>query len=151
MVTDRRGEPVTDPAAVDRTTDLAARYGRRTKGRRPMVIAAVAILAAGGLAWLLWVALAHSSPQVTSRLLGFEVVSPTAVTASIEVERTEDVAASCRVQAKSADFAIVGETTVTVPADAPRRQVLEASITTQRPATAAVLVGCTTAESHRPR
>ena len=142
---------MTDPAALPRTTDLAARYGRRTTRRRPLVVVAVAVVAAAGLGWLLWVAYVHSTPPVTSRLLGFEVLSPTAVTATIEVQRTEEVAASCRVQAKSADFAIVGETTVTVPADAPRRQVLRTEISTQRLATAAVLVGCTTADAHRPR
>lgn len=142
---------MTDPAAADRAADLDARYGRRASPRQPLVVAAIAVVAAAGLAWLLWVAIWHSSPPVASRLLTFEVTSPTSVVAVIEVERSEDVVASCRIQAKSADFAIVGESTLTVPADAPRRQTLRAVITTQRPATAAVLVGCTTPHSTRPR
>jgi Domain of unknown function (DUF4307) len=142
MVPDMPGDLVTDP--------LAARYGRRTPLRRPAVIA-VALLAAAGIGWLIWVAVAHSSPPVASRLLSFSVDSPTAVSATIQVERTEDVEASCRLQAKATDFAIVGETTVKVPADAPRRQTMRVTITTQRPATAAVLVGCTTPGSGRPR
>ncbi len=141
---------MTDPAAADRATDLDARYGRRTGRRRLPVVAAVVVVAGAGLTWLLWVAVWHSNPPVASRLLTFEVTSPTSVVAVIEVERSEDVVASCRIQAKSADFAIVGESTLTVPADAPRRQTLRAVITTQRPATA-VLVGCTTPHSTRPR
>lgn len=139
---------MTDPAG----STLAARYGRRS-GRRPRlrVIAVAAVLAAAGLTWLIWVAVVNSSPPVTSRLLSFEVASPTVVKARIQVDRTSDIEASCRLQAKSADFAIVGETTLTVQSDAPRKQVLEATITTQRPATAVFLVGCTTAGSPRPR
>ncbi len=142
---------MTDPAAARPKTDLAARYGRRTTNRRPLVVLAVAAVAAAGLAWLLWAALFHASPPVASRLLTFEVTSPTSVTAVIEVERSRDVAATCRVQAKAPDFAIVGETTVTVPAGTPRRQTVRAVVTTQRPATAAVLIGCTTPDSERPR
>jgi Domain of unknown function (DUF4307) len=145
MVPDMPGDLVTDP--------LAARYGRPyrrgTPLRRPDVIA-VALLAAAGIGWLIWVALAHSSPPVSSRLLSFSVDSPTAVSATIQVERTEDAEASCRLQASAADFAIVGETTVRVPADAPRRQTVRVTITTQRPATTVVLVGCTTPGSGRP-
>ena len=142
---------MTDPAAARPKTDLAARYGRRTTNRRPLVVLAVAAVAAAGLAWLLWAALFHASPPVASRLLTSKVTSPTSVTAVIEVERSRDVAATCRVQAKAPDFAIVGETTVTVPAGTPRRQTVRAVVTTQRPATAAVLIGCTTPDSERPR
>jgi hypothetical protein len=142
---------VTDPAAPDRTAALDQRYGRRTSRRRPVAVAAVVVVAVAGLAWLLWAAVWHSNPPVASRLVSFEVTSSTSVVAVIEVERTEDVVATCRVQAKSADFAIVGETTLTVPADAPRRATVRAVVTTQRPATAAVLVGCTTPDTPRPR
>lgn len=143
MVPDMTGDLVTDP--------LAARYGRRHGRRRPYLIAAVALLAAAGLAWVIWVALANASPPVSSRLVSFTVDSPTSVAATIQVDRTEDSEATCRVQAKASDFAIVGETTVRVPSDAPRSQVVHVTITTQRPATAAVLVGCTTPGSNHPR
>jgi hypothetical protein len=146
MVPDMPGDLVTDPLA----TRYGRPHGRRTPLRRPAVIA-VALLAAAGIGWLIWVAAAHSSPPVASRLLSFSIDSPTAVSATIQVERTEDAEASCRLQAMAADFAIVGETTVRVPADAPRRQTVRVTITTQRPATAAVLVGCTTPGSGRPR
>ncbi len=142
MVPDMSGDLVTDP--------LAARYGRRQRRRTPALIVAIAVLAAAGLAWVVWVALANSNPPVSSRLMSFTIDSPTSVSAAIQVDRTENTEANCRIQAKASDFAIVGETTVRVPADAPRSQVVHVTITTQRPATAAVLVGCTMPGSPRP-
>lgn len=147
MVPDMAKDLVTDP--------LAARYGRRSASgpvrRRPALIVTAGVVAVAGLTWLIWVALANSTPPVSSRLDSYRIESATQVRATIRVDRTEDSVATCRIQAKSADFAIVGEITVTVPADAPRRQTLDVTITTQRPATAAVLVGCTTPGSGRPR
>ena len=115
-----------------------------------MIIGVVAVVAAAGLAWLVWAAVIGSNPQVTSRMLGFEVPSATSAKATIQVDRTKSVEATCRLQAKAADFSIVGELTLTVAADSPRHQALPATLTTQRTATSVVLVGCTTAESHRP-
>jgi hypothetical protein len=132
-------------------TDLAARYGRPSRGRKALVLAIVSVLALIGLVWLLWVAFVQSNPPVASRLQAFKVTSPTTATATIQVERTRNVEASCRLQAKAADYSIVGEVTLTVPADSPRRQTLDATLTTQRDATSVVLVGCTTADAHRPR
>jgi hypothetical protein len=111
----------------------------------------IAVVALAALVWLLWVAFVQSNPPVSSRLIGFKVNSPTSATATIQVDRSKDVEASCRLQAKAADFSIVGEVTLTVPANSPRSQSLDATVTTQRDATAVVLVGCTTADAHRPR
>ena len=133
------------------TTDLDARYGRSGRSRRPLIIAVVAVVVAAGLAWLAWAAFVQSTPPVSSRLLGFEIISPTSAKATIQVDRTESTEASCRLQAKAADFSIVGELTVTVAADAPRHQTVPATLTTQRAATSVVLVGCTTPGNPRPR
>jgi hypothetical protein len=132
-------------------TDLAARYGRPSRGRKALLVGIVGVLALTGLVWLLWVAFIQSNPPVASRLQAFKITSPTTATATILVERTKDVEASCRLQAKAADYSIVGEVTLTVPADSPRSQTLKATVTTQRDATSVVLVGCTTADAHRPR
>ena len=132
-------------------TDLAARYGRPSRGRKLLLLGIVGVLALTGLVWLLWVAFVQSNPPVASRLQAFKITSPTTATATIQVERTKNVEASCRLQAKAADYSIVGELTVTVPADSPRSQTLKATLTTQRNATSVVLVGCTTADAHRPR
>jgi len=115
-----------------------------------LLIAIVGIVVVAGLAWLIWAAVIGSNPPVTSRLLGFEVPSETSAKATIQVDRTKSVEASCRLQAKAADFSIVGELTLTVPADSPRHQTLPATLTTQRSATSVVLIGCTTADSHHP-
>ncbi|MEI8410304.1 MULTISPECIES: DUF4307 domain-containing protein [unclassified Kribbella] len=141
---------MTESSPNSPTADLDARYGRGGRSRRPLIIGVVAVVAAAGLAWLLWAALAGSNPPVTSRLLGYEITSPTSAKATIQVDRTKSVEASCRLQAKAADFSIVGELTITVPADSPRKQSLPATLTTQRAATSVVLVGCTTADSPRP-
>jgi hypothetical protein len=115
-----------------------------------LLIAVLAVVVLAGLTWLAWAAIVGSNPQVTSRLLGFEVTSATSAKATIQVDRTKSVEASCRLQAKAADFSIVGELTLTVPADSPRHQTLPATLTTQRSATSVVLIGCTTADSHHP-
>jgi len=146
---------VTDPRQETRPTagrtELADRYGRTARRRRPVLLALAGALVLVALGWLIWVAVEHSTPPVASQLIGFEVTSPTSTTATIEVERTEDVAASCRLQAKASDFSVVGEVTVTVAADAPRRHLVTTAITTQREATSVTLIGCTTAGSPRPR
>ncbi|HET6294527.1 MAG TPA: DUF4307 domain-containing protein [Kribbella sp.] len=137
---------MTDPSA----TDLDARYGRRARGRRPLVLGVIGTVVLIALVWLLWVAFVQSNPPVSSRLLGFKITSDTTATATIQVDRSKSVDADCRLQAKAADFSIVGEITVTVPAASDRRQTLDATLTTQRAATSVILVGCTTADSHRP-
>jgi hypothetical protein len=158
MVLQAAAKPTTDPlddlvteSASAPPTDLDARYGRGRRSRRPLIIGVAALVVLAGLVWLGWAAWVQSNPPVTSRLDGFQVVSATKATATIQVDKTKPVEASCRVQAKAADFSIVGELTVTVPADAPRHQSLPVTLTTQRSATSVVLVGCTTATSHRPR
>ncbi|MFF0343585.1 DUF4307 domain-containing protein [Kribbella sp. NPDC004875] len=143
-------EPSASPAA-DPTPDLNARYGRGRRSRRPLVIGGLGVLVLAALAWLIWAAWVQSNPPVTSQLQGFEIVSATSAKATVKVDRSKSVEASCRVQAKASDFSIVGELTVTVPADSPRHQVLPVTLTTQRSATSVVLVGCTTADQHRPR
>lgn len=136
--------------AANPTADLNARYGRAGRSRRPLVIGGLGIVVLAGLVWLVWAAWVQSNPAVTSQLQGFDIVSATSAKATMTVDRTKSVEASCRLQAKAADFSIVGELTVTVPADAPRHQVLPVALTTQRSATTVVLVGCTTADQHRP-
>jgi hypothetical protein len=142
---------LTDPAAADSATDLDARYGRTRRGRKPLLLGAIGTGVLIALVWLLWVAFVQSTPPVSSRLLGFKITSPTSATATIQVDRSKSVEASCRLQAKAADFSIVGELTVTVAPDSPRRQTVDATLTTQRDASAIILVGCTTADDPHPR
>lgn len=141
---------MTDSPAATPTPDLNARYGRGGRSRRPLVIGVLGVVVLAGLVWLIWAAWVQSNPPVRSQLQGFEIVSPTSAKATMKVDRTKSVEATCRLQAKAADFSIVGELTVTVPADAARHQVLPVTLTTQRSATSVVLVGCTTPDQHRP-
>ncbi|MFG1911769.1 DUF4307 domain-containing protein [Kribbella sp. NPDC048928] len=141
---------MTDSPAATPTSDLNARYGRAGRSRRPLLIGVLAVVVLAGLAWLIWAAWVQSNPPVRSQLQGFEIVSPTSAKATMKVDRTKSVEASCRLQAKAADFSIVGELTVTVPAGSARHQTLPVTLTTQRSATTVVLVGCTTADQHRP-
>lgn len=141
---------MTDSSAATPTSDLNARYGRAGRSRRPLLIGVLAVVVLAGLAWLIWAAWVQSNPPVRSQLQGFEIVSPTSAKATMKVDRTKSVEATCRLQAKAADFSIVGELTVTVPAGSARHQTLPVTLTTQRSATTVVLVGCTTADQHRP-
>ncbi|MFD7155802.1 DUF4307 domain-containing protein [Kribbella sp. NPDC059898] len=142
---------MTESAAATPTSDLNARYGRGGRSRRLLLIGVLGVVVLAGLIWLVWVAWVQSNPPVRSELQGFTIVSPTSATATMTVDRSKSVEASCRLQAKAADFSIVGEVTVTVPADSARHQTLPVTLTTQRSATSVVLVGCTTADQHRPR
>ncbi|MGZ0151479.1 DUF4307 domain-containing protein [Kribbella sp. WER1] len=142
---------MTESSAATPTSDLNARYGRAGRSRRPLVIGVLGVLVLVALVWLVWVAWVQSNPSVHSELQGFKVTSPTSATATITVDRSKSVDASCRLQAKAADFSIVGEVTVTVPAGSARQQTLPVTLTTQRSATSVVLIGCTTADQHRPR
>lgn len=141
---------MTDTPAATPTSDLNARYGRAARSRRPLLIGVLAVVVLAALAWLIWAAWVQSNPPVRSQLQGFEIVSPTSAKATMKVDRTKSVEATCRLQAKAADFSIVGELTVTVAAGSARHQTLPVTLTTQRSATTVVLVGCTTADQHRP-
>jgi hypothetical protein len=124
-------------------TDLAQRYGTRSRARRPVVVGLVVLLAVAGLAWLFWVISFHGRPQVTSEMIGFEVDGQHAVVARFTVVRRDaDVPASCLLRAYADDHAVVGE--VTVPVAGPEKnRSLSASVRTERRATTVDLVGCT--------
>lgn len=132
-------------------TDLASRYGVPPPSRRWLLTAVATLLALAGLVWLAWVALFHSSPEVTSELVGYDVQGQHAVTATFTVVRSApDVSASCLLRALAADHAVVGE--LTVPVDSgPTTARVTSSVRTERAATGVDLVGCTSQDQARPR
>jgi hypothetical protein len=133
-------------------SDLAQRYGTTSPLRRPLIVAAVAVVAAAGLAWLVWAMLFHSRPQAQSQLLSFQVAGQHAAQARFTVVRQDrEVRASCLLRAYAEDHSVVGELNVPVGPSAPARTTLERSVRTERQATTVELVGCTTAEQHQPR
>jgi hypothetical protein len=123
------------------------RYGRPAPWRRTAVIAASGLVGVLALTWLAWTMFFHASPEVSSELVGWEVVDEHAVTARIDVVvRGNDLQPTCQVRAIAADHVVVGEATF-VPQDG-RNQV---EVRTERLATSVENVGCTTASQARPR
>jgi hypothetical protein len=135
----------------------ADRYGSPPPWVRPAILTGVVVVAAAGLAWLLWAAFYHSNPQVASRLVSYDVVDAHHVDVAIQVDRAAEVTATCRVLAEASDHAVVGDLTFQVrPEPAGSRMGRSTSteqltIVTDREATTAVLRGCTTSEQHQPR
>ncbi|MFC0221924.1 DUF4307 domain-containing protein [Nocardioides zeicaulis] len=128
------------------TTDLTDRYGAPSRWTRPVTIAVAAVLAVVGLGWLGWAAWFHGSPDVTSEVMTYDVVSDHQVDARVDVDLAEGIDASCRVRAYAEDHTTVGEMTFT-PVDGPNR----VEIRTERRATSVEKVGCTAPGQSRPR
>ncbi len=128
-------------------TDLADRYGRPAPWRRTAVLTASGLVGALALSWLAWTTLFHSTPDVSSEIVGWEVVDDHSVTARIDVViRGGDVRATCRVQAIAADHVVVGAVTFV-----PREGRNAVDVRTERRATSIENVGCTTEGQERPR
>jgi Domain of unknown function (DUF4307) len=126
-------------------TDLADRYGTRTRTGHKGLVAVIVILAVVGLAWLAWVMLVHGRPLVQSDLNGYETVDAHTTTAEFTVVRRDrGDRASCLLRAFAADHTIVGELDVPVGPGGPATQTLERAVRTEREATSVEVVGCVT-------
>jgi len=128
------------------TTDIADRYGAPSRSRRPVVIALTVVLAVTALTWLAWTAWFHSTPDASSELVSFEVISNREASATLQVNLDDGVTASCRVRAYAEDHTTVGELAFT-----PSVGTNEVVIRTERLATSVEKVGCTTPGQPRPR
>ncbi len=129
---------------------LAQRYGAPAPWRRRVLIGACAALAVVFLGWLGWTAFVHSTPEVESELVTFDIVDDHSATARISVDRRDDdVEATCLVRAFAEDHSVVGELSWTPDGDPQREQ--DVTIRTERMATSIELVGCTTEDQSRPR
>jgi hypothetical protein len=129
------------------TTDLADRYGAPARWQRPVIIGVAALLAVVGLGWLVWTAWFHSTPEVSSEVITFEVTSDYEIRARVDVRLDDGVQdASCRVRALSEDKTAVGEL-----AFAPVAGTNEVVIRTERRATTVEKLGCTAEGQPRPR
>ena len=72
------------------------------------------------LGWLAWTTCAHSTPEVDSELVGFDVDDEHAVDRRVEVRlEDDDVRATCLLRAYAEDHTVVGELSFT-PETAPR-------------------------------
>ncbi len=131
--------------------DLAERYGTPSRARRRLVVGLAVLLAAAGLAWLVWATFFHSRPEVTSELVGYDVQGQHAATATFTVVRRDgEVSASCLLRAFAADHSVVGELTVPVTSG-PSSARITSTVRTEREATSLDLLGCTTEGQARQR
>ena len=129
------------------TTDLADRYGTPSRWRRPAVASLAVALAVVGLGWLGWTVWFHTTPDVTSDLVSFEVTSDHETRARLDVRLgDDDVDATCRLRAFAEDHTPVGELAFT-----PVGGTNEVVIRTERRATTVEKLGCTTEGQPRPR
>ena len=131
--------------------DLAERYGAPSPTRRPVLVVVLAVVGMTGLTWVAWVWLFHSSPEVTSSLVGYDVQDEHTATASYTVvRRAADVSASCLLRAYAADHNVVGELSVAVDSG-PTSSSMRSTLRTERRASSIELVGCTAAGQAQQR
>ena len=126
--------------------DLDQRYGAAGRWQRPVTIALAALLAGAGLGWLAWTAWYHSTPDVQSELVSYDVVDDHETTARVDVTLGDGVTATCRLRAFAEDRTTVGELAFT-PVDG----LNDVVVRTERRATSVEKVGCTAPGQDRPR
>jgi hypothetical protein len=121
----------------------AERYGDvPSRRRRRVVVAAVAVLAVVGVAFVVWAGLAAAQREVRWDDVGYRVVDDTTVELTFNVVKDPGATVECRLQALSGSFAQVGLATVEV-GPAPERAVQRtATIRTQERAVTAVVDTC---------
>lgn len=135
---------MTTPIGTDpgRPARPAGRYGTSAPWARPLVIAAVALLAVAFGGWLVWAGLYHANPEVSAQVTGFSVAGENEVRVTVQIERAGGEAVSCLVKAQADDHSIVGEREVVVPAGEDMTLQRTFVVRTERRATTGVLGGC---------
>lgn len=132
-------------------TDLSTRYGGTSTFARVTAWILIVALVVGGGGYVIWGMVFHSTPEVRSRLISFEVVDEHLTRATLHVVRAdEDTQASCRLRAVAPNHAVVGESEVPVTSG-PEAQMLQVEIRTERASTSVASLGCTAPDQARPR
>jgi hypothetical protein len=126
---------------------LIERYAAPPAWRRLVTIAAVVVVAAAGLAWVAWATFVQATPEVSSQLIGWQVVDAHSATARVEVNISGGARhPACTVQAFASDHTIVGQLQFT-PADGTNR----VTVRTSRSATSVDVPGCIADGQDQPR
>ena len=128
------------------STDLADRYGTERRWRRPVLVTAVAVVAAVFLGWLAWAMWFHSTPKAESELTAYRVLDEHRASADVDVHLDAATDPQCRLRAYADDHTVVGEMTFT-----PREGGNTVDVRTERLATSVELVGCTAEGQSRPQ
>lgn len=128
------------------TIELENRYGAPPQWRRPMTVGLTGLMGVIAMSWLIWTAAFHSTPDVSSELIAFDVTSDDETVATMQVKLRDGVAATCRVRAYAEDHTSVGELAFT-PVDGNNDVVVR----TERRATTIEKLGCTAPGQPRPR
>lgn len=133
-------DPVTQ-APQTAAERIAARYPKRRGGA--LVVGLALMVAAAGLAWLLWAAMFHANPAVSGQVQSFRVDSDTDVVVVLRVDRPDpSVKGRCTVLAQSTDHRRVGELVIEVPPGSERIVDLTLTVRTLGRATSASLDSC---------
>ena len=120
------------------------RYGDDRPGvHRSVARLLTALLAVGGVAFLLWVAVAGGRQQVRATDIGFDLDSaPGEVTVEFQVSMDPGTRATCSLEALSARFAVVGVADVAVEASPARSQRVTGTVRVSEPAVSAGVQAC---------
>ncbi|MHA7210595.1 DUF4307 domain-containing protein [Arthrobacter sp. MDT1-65] len=112
---------------------VANRYGTpkpgKRMGRARMLVVAVLLAAVAAVAS---VALTSGSPDVSSKDVGFSLLSDGRASVDFEVTKDRSVTAQCAVQVLSENYAVVGWTVVTIGPNSAEDGVNDGSTTAHR-------------------
>jgi hypothetical protein len=100
--------------AVPSRTPPPDRYGTPSQGRRRAVVAVSALLAAAGLAWVVWAGLGQADADVRWTDLGFRIVDDSRVTVTYNVGKDPAATAVCELRALDRTKSTVGIARVTI-------------------------------------
>jgi uncharacterized protein DUF4307 len=130
------------PTGRDAYGRPAGRYGQRSRSRRLVLVAVLVVVCAALASWLVWAALAASTPDVRATLIGFRVVDDGHVQVRFEVVADRKAAATCSVEAEDRYRETVGIATVTVPPANRAQREVETTVKTRDRAVTATVAGC---------
>jgi hypothetical protein len=126
--------------------DAAERLRRRYPPPRVPRRVTATLVAAGvavAMVWLIWAALSHARPAVSTQVTSYEATDTSMKVVFTVDRRDPDRPVSCLVTAQAANHETVGEQTVPVAGGAFRLVDVSVEVKTVRRAVAATVGGCT--------